>query len=281
MKITGAADRPQQLIRRFKNERMPSVAVTVDLLTTGIDVPEITNLVFVRRVNSRILFEQMLGRATRRCDEIDKQTFRVFDAVRLFEALAAVNTMRPVVVDPNFTFADLVDHLLAAEDEPAREGVRDQIRARLQRTRRHGHLLSLAPRADFRLQGRNAAHVNSFELGQHGRYRTNVWQYRGVNTLKSGRMDELAMHPPVKPVQMIADAIKDVAGRGEIVLDLFGGSGSTLIAAEKTGRRALLAELDPIYSDRILARWEQFAKDDAERLLQGAGTAPPELEARA
>jgi DNA modification methylase len=122
----------------------------------------------------------------------------------------------------------------------------------------------------------NAAHVNSFELGQHGRYRTNVWQYRGVNTLKSGRMDELAMHPTVKPVQMIADAIKDVSGRGEIVLDLFGGSGSTLIAAEKTGRRAFLAELDPIYCDRILARWEQFAKDDAERLLHGAGTAPSE-----
>jgi len=127
----------------------------------------------------------------------------------------------------------------------------------------------------------NAAHVNSFELGQHGRYRTNVWQYRGVNTLKAGRMDELAMHPTVKPVQMIADAIKDVSGRGEIVLDLFGGSGSTLIAAEKTGRRAFLAELDPIYCDRILARWEQFAKDDAERLLQGAATAPAELEAGA
>lgn len=116
----------------------------------------------------------------------------------------------------------------------------------------------------------DADHVNSFELGQHGRYRTNVWEYRGVNTLKSGRMDELAMHPTVKPVQMIADAIKDVSGRGEIVLDLFGGSGSTLIAAEKTARRAFLVELDPIYCDRILARWEQFAKDDAERLLTGA-----------
>lgn len=74
-------------------------------------------------------------------------------------------------------------------------------------------------------------HINTFELGQHGRYRTNVWQYKGVNTLKTGRMDELALHPTVKPVQMIADAIKDVSGRGEIVLDLFGGSGSTLIAA--------------------------------------------------
>ena len=83
-----------------------------------------------------------------------------------------------------------------------------------------------------------APHLNSFELGQHGRYRTNVWEYRGVNTLKSGRLEELALHPTVKPVAMIADAIKDVSRRGGIVLDLFGGSGSTLIAAHKTGRRA-------------------------------------------
>ena len=112
-----------------------------------------------------------------------------------------------------------------------------------------------------------APHVNSFELGQHGRYRTNVWEYRGVNTLKAGRMDELAMHPTVKPVQMIADAIRDLSGRGEIVLDLFGGSGSTLIAAEKTGRRAYLCELDPVYCDRIIRRWEAYAKDDAERVV--------------
>lgn len=112
-------------------------------------------------------------------------------------------------------------------------------------------------------------HVNAFELGQHGRYRTNVWQYRGVNTLKAGRMDELALHPTVKPVQMIADAIKDVSGRGDIVLDLFGGSGSTLIAAHKTGRRAFLCELDPIYCDRIIRRWEAYAKDGAEQLACG------------
>ena len=114
-----------------------------------------------------------------------------------------------------------------------------------------------------------AAHVNSFELGQHGRYRTNVWQYRGVNTLKAGRMAELELHPTVKPVQMIADAIRDVSGRGEIVLDLFGGSGSTLIAAEKTGRRAFLCELDPVYCDRIIRRWEAWAKDEAEQLVCG------------
>jgi hypothetical protein len=115
----------------------------------------------------------------------------------------------------------------------------------------------------------SAPHLNSFELGQHGRYRTNVWNYRGVNTMRQGRMDELMLHPTVKPVQMIADAIRDVSERGDIVLDAFGGSGSTLIAAEKTGRRARLVELDPIYCDRILARWEAHARDEAERLVCG------------
>jgi DNA modification methylase len=114
-----------------------------------------------------------------------------------------------------------------------------------------------------------AAHHNNFELGQHGRYRTNVWQYRGVNTLRTGRMDELALHPTVKPVQMIADAIKDVSARAGIVLDLFGGSGSTLIAAHKTGRRAFICELDPVYCDRIIRRWEAFARDEAERVACG------------
>ena len=101
-------------------------------------------------------------------------------------------------------------------------------------------------------------HLNSFELGQHGRYRTNIWEYRGANTLKAGRQEELALHPTVKPVAMIADAMKDVSRRGGVVLDLFGGSGSTLIAAHKTGRRARVCELDPIYCDRILRRWEIF-----------------------
>jgi DNA modification methylase len=120
-----------------------------------------------------------------------------------------------------------------------------------------------------------AAHINTFGLGEGGRYRTNVWQYKGVNTMRKGRMEELSLHPTVKPVQMIADAIRDVSGRGEIVLDLFGGSGSTLIAAEKTGRRGYLCELDPIYCDRILARWEAFAKDEAEQLV--CGWTPPAL----
>ena len=87
--------------------------------------------------------------------------------------------------------------------------------------------------------------------------------------MRAGRMDELALHPTVKPVQMIADAIKDTSMRGGIVLDVFGGSGSTLIAAHKTGRKAYLCEFDPIYCDRIIRRWEAFAKDEAELLVCG------------
>lgn len=89
----------------------------------------------------------------------------------------------------------------------------------------------------------DAPHTNTFELGWHGRYRTNVWQYRGVNSRRAGRLEEISLHPTVKLVQMIADSIRDVSGRGEIVLNSFGGSGSTLIAAEKPDRRARLCEL--------------------------------------
>ncbi len=127
----------------------------------------------------------------------------------------------------------------------------------------------------FAFKNGTAPHINTFELGQFGRYRTNVWQYRGMNSMAAGRMDELALHPTVKPVAMIVDAIKDVSERGAIVLDLFGGSGSTLIAAHKTGRRAYLSELDPIYCNRILRRWELFAKDDAELIACGEARRTP------
>jgi hypothetical protein len=80
------------------------------------------------------------------------------------------------------------------------------------------------------------SHTNNVELGRHGRNRTNVWEYAGVNTFRAGRLDELAMHPTVKPVALIADAIKDASRRSNVVLDPFCGSGSTLIATEKTGR---------------------------------------------
>lgn len=139
IKITGNADKPLELIRRFKNELLPNVAVTVDLLTTGIDVPEICNLVFLRQVNSRILFDQMLGRATRLCDfDGDaKDSFRVFDAVRIFEAIGNLTAMRPVVVNPNISFAQLEQEMVAVQDPAARELVREQFLAKLQVKKRH------------------------------------------------------------------------------------------------------------------------------------------------
>lgn len=103
-----------------------------------------------------------------------------------------------------------------------------------------------------------AAHTNAFGLGETGRYRTNVWDYAGISSIGASRAEELAMHPTVKPVALIADAIRDCSRRGEIVLDGFGGSGSTMIAAEKTGRSARLIEYDPVYCDTIVRRWELF-----------------------
>lgn len=111
-KITGASDKVDQLIRRYKNERYPSIAITVDLLTTGIDVPAICHLVFLRRVKSRILYEQMIGRATRRCDEIGKTVFKIYDPVDIYAALQEVSTMKPLVKDPNVTVEQLILELL-------------------------------------------------------------------------------------------------------------------------------------------------------------------------
>jgi DNA modification methylase len=103
-----------------------------------------------------------------------------------------------------------------------------------------------------------APHTNTFGLGETGRYRTNVWDYAGISSISASRSEELAMHPTVKPVALVADAIRDCSKRGEIVLDGFGGSGSTLIAAQKTGRLARLIEYEPGYCDVIIARWQQL-----------------------
>ena len=107
----------------------------------------------------------------------------------------------------------------------------------------------------FVFKNGSAPHVNNVELGRHGRYRTNVWQYAGVNALGADRDDELAMHPTVKPVALVADAIRDCSRRGDIVLDAFGGSGTTLIAAERAGRRGYAIEIDPLYVDVTLERF--------------------------
>lgn len=114
-----------------------------------------------------------------------------------------------------------------------------------------------------------ASHTNNVELGKHGRYRTNVWDYAGQTSLHADRADELAMHPTVKPVRMIADAIYDCSHRGEIVLDPFGGSGSTLMAAEEAGRKACLIELEPRYIDVTIERWQHATKKAAIHVETG------------
>ena len=137
MKITGAADKPMSLFLRFKNEpNQIKVAVTVDLLATGIDVPEITNLVFIRRVRSRILFEQMKGRATRKCDDIGKEVFRIYDAVDVISALAPWDAMQPVMLDRKATFQHLVVEMTEARDDQTRLRFQEQLVAKLQRKKR-------------------------------------------------------------------------------------------------------------------------------------------------
>jgi DNA modification methylase len=109
----------------------------------------------------------------------------------------------------------------------------------------------------------HAAHQNNFGLGATGRTRSNVWRYAGVNSFRAGRMDELKMHPTVKPVAMIADAMRDCSRRGSIVLDAFAGSGTAIMAAEQIGRRAFCMEIDPHYADVAVRRWQAFTRRDA------------------
>jgi type I restriction enzyme R subunit len=121
VKITGASEQPQNLIRRFKNEAFPNVAVTVELLSTGVDVPAIGNIVFLRRMNSRILYDQMIGRATRLCEPIGKSHFRIFDAVGTY------NTLQP--------FSQLLGELSASDDPDDAQLIRQQLVAKLRRKR--------------------------------------------------------------------------------------------------------------------------------------------------
>ncbi len=128
-----------------------------------------------------------------------------------------------------------------------------------------------------------APHTNTFGLGDSGRYRTNVWEYRGANAFGPTRDQDLASHPTVKPARMVADAIKDVSHRGDIVLDPFGGSGTTLIACQMTGRIARLLEIEPTYVDLTIRRWQKatglFAVDaetgvEFDEIESAVGSAP-------
>ena len=122
-----------------------------------------------------------------------------------------------------------------------------------------------------------AAHINNVQLGKYGRSRSNVWTYAGANTFRRGRTADLADHPTVKPTLMLADALLDASNPGDIAIDGFGGSGSLILAAERTGRRAHVMELSPAYCDVIIARWEQMSGGKAVLVSH----APPALSAPA
>lgn len=136
LKITGSIKDPDLAIKKFKNEIYPNIAVTVDLLSTGIDVPKIDKIVFLRRVKSRILYEQMLGRATRLCDDIKKTHFEIFDCVRLYEALKDMTNMKPVAVDGIASFKVLKETLERTESIEEKEVVVNKVIAKLQRKKK-------------------------------------------------------------------------------------------------------------------------------------------------
>jgi DNA modification methylase len=129
----------------------------------------------------------------------------------------------------------------------------------------------------FVFKNGDGPHVNNIELGRHGRNRSNVWTYAGMNAFRAGRMDDLAMHPTVKPVALVADAMRDCSRRGDVVLDPFMGSGTTIMAAERVARRAYGLEIDPLYVDVAVRRWQAYTKRDA--LLQGTGQTFDEVAA--
>ena len=116
----------------------------------------------------------------------------------------------------------------------------------------------------FVFKNGSSKHVNNIELGKHGRYRTNVWDYKGVSATNPSSLEDLKLHPTVKPIAMIMDAILDCSKPNDIILDCFAGSGTTLLAAERTRRKAYVIEYESKYCDVILYRYEKLTKKKAE-----------------
>ena len=212
MKITGSVGggnrkKVQEAIKRFKNERYPSIAVTVDLLTTGIDVPEITTLVFMRRIKSRILFEQMLGRATRLCPGIHKTHFEIYDPVGVYDSLEEVNTMKPVVANPTTTFMQLLEGLEVMEDDRQVQNQINQIIAKLQRRKRNAdsetmeHFVSMTGGLDIPQFISELQHSSTADAKQRLLDSADVFQLLQQRTANRGRPvvisqeeDELLYH---------------------------------------------------------------------------------------
>jgi DNA modification methylase len=129
----------------------------------------------------------------------------------------------------------------------------------------------------FVFKNGDGPHQNNIQLGRHGLNRSNVWRHAGVNTFRAGRLDDLSIHPTVKPIALVADAMRDCSRRNDIVLDPFMGSGTTILAAERIGRRACGLEIDPLYVDAAIRRWQDYTKQDA--VLKATGQTFDEVAA--
>ena len=279
-KITGSVDKVGGLIRRYRNDALPKIAVTVDLLTTGIDVPKITNLVFLRRVNSRILYEQMLGRATRRCDEIGKETFRIFDAVDLYPHLQGLTDMRPVVVNPSISFEQLFAELAKVADDAHRAEIRDQIVVKLRRRLRK---LTDEARAQYEANADETVEHTLKRLTQEPVAASAAWVAAKPGLGRILDWDPEGYGPAPIPISHHEDRIAEVArgygsaGKPEDFLDAFTSyvrnnvnkvAALTVVVQRpreltRAQLRALRLELDKLgYSEANLRRAWQDAKNE-------------------
>lgn len=197
-KITGKSYDPIEQVRRYKNEKYPTIAVTVDLLTTGVDVPPICNLVFLRRIKSRILYEQMMGRATRRCDEIGKEVFRIYDAVRVYETLQDYTQMKPVSINPKASFEQLAEELKHIDNDERVKKQLEQIVAKFQHKRKLLENDNLE-KFKYRTNGKDPDHfINSIKEAGETNSLEKLNEFKGVWSF----LDELK---PAAALQFVSE----------------------------------------------------------------------------
>lgn len=183
VKITGSVTNREDLLRRYKNELYPNIVVTVDLLTTGIDVPSICNLVFLRRVNSRILYDQMIGRATRKCPDVQKEVFKIIDCVGVTEVMSKENVMKPIAPSIGKAFVDLSAELLLIKDDERQQVKLDRIIAKLQRKFRNitpdqqEYFEEYSGEKNVSTYGKKLKNLSPEDLKQEIEDKARLWQY--------------------------------------------------------------------------------------------------------
>ncbi len=287
-KVTGSVDRVGKLILAYRNDALPKIAVTVDLLTTGIDVPRIENLVFLRRVNSRILYEQMLGRATRRCDEIDKETFKIFDAVDLYPHLQHMTEMKPVVVNPAISLEQLFAEFTDIEDADQQEAVREQI---LVKMRRRLKRLDDQARASFEALAGETPEATLKRITEEPTAASAAWAKAHQNIGRILDWDPNGSAPALIPISHHPDQVVAITrgyGSGQKPADFLDGftafvrgnlnkiAALTLVVQRpreltRAELRALRLELDALgYSDKALQRaWSDTKNEDIAASIIG------------